>query len=120
MTTMGLFLSPPDSTQNADVDFIEADLSLMAESRRLAEQIHGRWPTLHYLVHSAGILRGRRELTAEGIESNFATNYLSRFALTGRLLPLLSAAGRVGEAARIVVVSGAARPRRPLLPYART
>jgi NAD(P)-dependent dehydrogenase (short-subunit alcohol dehydrogenase family) len=98
-----------DSTQNADVDFLEADLSLMAESRRLAKQIHSRWPTLHYLVHSAGILRGRRELTTEGIESNFATNYLSRFELTGHLLPLLSAAGHLGEAARIVVVSGAAR-----------
>jgi NAD(P)-dependent dehydrogenase (short-subunit alcohol dehydrogenase family) len=98
-----------DSTRNVDVNFLKADLSLMTESRRLAEQIQSRWPILHYLVHSAGILRGRRELTAEGIESNFATNYLSRFALTAHLLPILLAAGHAGEAARIVLVSGAAR-----------
>jgi len=97
------------STQNRNVDFLEADLSLMREVRRLANYVIGRWPVLHRLVHVAGIVRGRRVLTAEGIESNFAVNYLSRFALTGYLLPLLEAAGRRDRAARIVVVSGAAQ-----------
>ena len=64
---------------------------------------------MHYLVHSAGVVRGRRELTAEGVESNFAINYLSRFVLTGCLLPLLEAASQPGKAARIVLVSGAAQ-----------
>jgi len=41
---------------------------------------------LHYLVHSAGVVRGWHELTREGIESNLAINYVSRFALTLRLL----------------------------------
>ena len=98
------------STQNRNVDFLEADLSLIREVRRLANCVIGRWPVLHRLVHVAGIVRGRRVLTAEGIESNFAVNYLSRFALTGYLLPLLEATGRTDKAAaRIVVVSGAAR-----------
>jgi NAD(P)-dependent dehydrogenase (short-subunit alcohol dehydrogenase family) len=56
-------------------------------------------------VHSAGIVRGRRVVTAEGFESNFATNYLSRFALTVRVLSALQAAGRLGKSARIVVVA---------------
>jgi NAD(P)-dependent dehydrogenase (short-subunit alcohol dehydrogenase family) len=60
-------------------------------------------------VHSAGIVRGRRELTVEGVESNFAVNYLSRFVLTTRLLPLLEATGRPGKATRIVIVGGAAQ-----------
>src|SRR6266581_1071330 len=77
----------------------------MREANRLADEIASRWAGLHYLVHSAGVVRGRRELTAEGVESNFAINYLSRFVLTGRLLPLLEAASRLGEAARIVLVS---------------
>jgi NAD(P)-dependent dehydrogenase (short-subunit alcohol dehydrogenase family) len=54
-------------------------------------------------------VRGRRDLTAEGIESNFAVNYISRFALTNRLIPLLDAAGRPGEAARVVIIGGAAQ-----------
>jgi NAD(P)-dependent dehydrogenase (short-subunit alcohol dehydrogenase family) len=95
-----------DSTGNPAVEFMPADLSLVREANRLADEVAGRSPELHYLVHSAGIVRGRRVLTSEGVESNFAVNYLSRFALTGRLLPLLSAAGRPGEAARVVIIAG--------------
>ena len=98
-----------ETTGNTDIQFLQADLSLVREANRLAGEIASRWPVLHYLVHSAGIVRGHRELTAEGVESNFATNYLSRFALTGRLLPLLEVAGHPGKTARIVIVSGAAQ-----------
>ncbi|HTL59918.1 MAG TPA: hypothetical protein VL361_29875, partial [Candidatus Limnocylindrales bacterium] len=45
----------------------------------------------------------------EGIESTFALNYLSRFALTQRLLPLLESAGRSNQSARVVLLSGAAQ-----------
>src|SRR3979409_2410068 len=72
-------------------------------------QVGGRWPSLNYLVHDAGVVLGRRELTAEGIEANFAINYLSRFVLTRQLLPLLAAGSREDHAARIVIVSGAAQ-----------
>ncbi len=97
------------TTGNPNVEFLPADLSLTRETRRLADEVTSRWPRLNYLVHSAGIVRGRRELTDEGNESNFAVNYLSRFVLTQRLLPLLKASGRPGGAARIVIVSGAAQ-----------
>lgn len=93
------------SSDNRDVEFIQADLSLVREARRLGDKVANRWPAMHYLVHSAGIVRGRRVVTAEGFESNFATNYLSRFALTDRLLSALQAAGRPGKSARIVVVA---------------
>src|SRR5882724_6271956 len=90
------------------VEYLEADLSLAREADRLAGEIARRFPSLHRLVHSAGVVRGRREITEEGIESNFAVNYLARFVLTERLLPPL-AAGRPGKAARVVIVGGAAR-----------
>src|SRR5260370_17910275 len=92
-----------ETTGNADVQFLQADLSLVREANRLADEIAARWPALHYLVHSAGIVRGRRVLTEEGIESNFAVNYVSRFALTNRLLPLLEPAGRPPEAATLAI-----------------
>jgi NAD(P)-dependent dehydrogenase (short-subunit alcohol dehydrogenase family) len=93
------------SSHNKDVEFVQADLSLVREARRLGDEVASRWPALHYLVHSAGIVRGRRVVTAEGIESNFATNYLSRFELTVRLLSALRAAGRPGRSARIVMIA---------------
>src|SRR5262245_31559188 len=89
------------------VYFLQADLSLMRETDRLADEVIARLSKLKTLVLCAGVLRGRRIETPEGVESNFAINYLSRFALTGRLLPLLQAAGAPGAAARIVVIGGA-------------
>jgi NAD(P)-dependent dehydrogenase (short-subunit alcohol dehydrogenase family) len=97
------------TTGNPNVECIPADLSLMREAKRLGHEVASRWTGLNYLVHSAGVVRNRRELTDEGIESNFAINYLSRFVLTQELLPLMKAAGQQGDAARIVLISGAAR-----------
>ena len=98
-----------NSEGEADVQFLRADLSLVREANRLADEVSGRWPGLHRLVHCAGVVQGRRELTSEGVESNFAINYLSRFVLSERLLPLLEKAGEPGPAARIVIVGGAAQ-----------
>jgi NAD(P)-dependent dehydrogenase (short-subunit alcohol dehydrogenase family) len=94
---------------NAEVLYMRADLSLMCETNRLGQELTNRYSELHYLVLGAGTVRGRRQLTAEGIESTFALNYLSRFALTQRLLPLLEAAGSPGQRARVVLLSGAAQ-----------
>jgi len=97
------------TTGNSGVRFIPADLSSLAETERLARDVILHFPRIHYLVHSAGIVRGRRELTKDGVESNFAVNFLSRFALTQRLLPALKVAGQPGHTARVVMISGAAR-----------
>jgi NAD(P)-dependent dehydrogenase (short-subunit alcohol dehydrogenase family) len=96
------------ATSNANVKFLPADLSLMSEVNRFADQFSTEVPKLNYLILNAGIVQGQHRLTAEGIESNFATNYLSRFVLTQRMLPLLRGAGAPGAAARIVSISGAA------------
>jgi retinol dehydrogenase-12 len=97
------------AARNPNVEFLRADLSLMSEAKRVVDEVTSRWTELHYLVHSAGVVRNRRELTKEGIESNFAINYLSRFVLTQELLPLMKATGQPTDAARIVIISGAAR-----------
>jgi NAD(P)-dependent dehydrogenase (short-subunit alcohol dehydrogenase family) len=96
-------------TGNPNVHFLQADVSLARHVERLSEEVGNRWPKLHFLVHSAGIVRGWRELNADGVESNFATNYLSRFLVSCRLLPLMQAAGEEGNSARIVIISGAAQ-----------
>ncbi|MGE5275619.1 MAG: SDR family NAD(P)-dependent oxidoreductase [Acidobacteriota bacterium] len=98
-----------ESAGNRNVEFLAADLGLVREVDRLAGEILRRFPRLDDLVHSAGVVLGRRELTPEGVEVNFAVNYLARFALTMRLLPMLEASGASGRAAKILLVSGAAR-----------
>ena len=98
-----------DSTGNMNVEFMPADLGLTSEVNSLADKIAAGCPALHYLVHSAGVVLGHRELNRDGIESNFAINYLARFTLTQRLLPLLETTGAPGRASRIVLISGAAQ-----------
>lgn len=97
------------TTGNPNVEFFPADLTLMREANRLGNDVASRWTGLNYLVHSAGVVRGRHELTDEGIECNFAVNYVTRFALTQRLVPLMKTASHPGNAARIVIISGAAQ-----------
>ena len=75
----------------------------------MAAEVSKRWPRLHYLVLCAGIVRGQHTLTSEGIETNFAINYLSRFVLIERLLANRAVQGLEDQAARILVVSGAAQ-----------
>jgi len=54
-------------------------------------------------------VRGRRILTEEGVESNFAVGNLSRYVLTTRLLGLLSSSTRPSSQSRIVVIGGVAQ-----------
>ena len=87
-------------------DVLRADVSLMAEVRRLAEEVKSRYSRLDLLIHSADVLRLKREKTAEGLEVAFATNYLSRFLLNHLLLDLLKA----GAPARVLHVAAAGFP----------
>jgi len=96
------------TTGNPHARFLHADVSLASDADRLVKTIIRDYPSLSYLVHSAGIVRGRRVLTSEGVESNFATNYLGRFVLSVGLLPLLETSGSPDHRSRILIISGAA------------
>ena len=82
---------------------LAADLSLMGDTARLSDQVLQRAGSLDSLVLCAGVFAGRPEWTSEGLERTFALNYLSRFLLATRLLPLLTAA----PAGRVVFVANA-------------
>jgi NAD(P)-dependent dehydrogenase (short-subunit alcohol dehydrogenase family) len=77
---------------NGNVDYILADLSEMKQVRAAAEEFKRRHAKLDVLVNNAGVWLPKRELTSEGNEKTFATNYLSHFLLTNRLLDRLKAA----------------------------
>jgi NAD(P)-dependent dehydrogenase (short-subunit alcohol dehydrogenase family) len=89
----------------ASVSYENLDLSLVANVARFAEGFSGRHRRLDILVNNAGVMAPpERETTGEGFELQFATNYLSHFALTAELLPLLMAA----PAARVVPLASVA------------
>jgi NAD(P)-dependent dehydrogenase (short-subunit alcohol dehydrogenase family) len=92
-----------DASGNEAVEYLWADLSRMAEVRRLAETVGRKYDRLDTLVHTAGVVPYERELTDEGIERSFAINYLSRFLLTNLLLDRL----RESAPARVVNVAAA-------------
>lgn len=63
-----------------------ADLSLMAETRALAERILLDPSPIHVLINNAGTLFTSRGVTDEGIEQTLATNLLSHYLLTELLM----------------------------------
>jgi len=78
-----------------------ADLASQAAIRNLAKEVEARCERLDVLMHNAGAIFARRELTADGIEKTFALNHLAPFLLTQLLLELVRAA----PAGRIVTVA---------------
>ena len=78
----------------AKVSYENLDLSALGNVKAFAEAFAAKHGTLDILVNNAGVMAPpSRETTRDGFELQFETNYLSHFALTARLLPLLSAAG---------------------------
>ncbi|MEW2179677.1 SDR family NAD(P)-dependent oxidoreductase [Streptomyces sp. NPDC005406] len=72
--------------------FVTADLSLLAETSRAAEEIGAAFPVIDALVFCARHYRSRRTETTEGYEENFALFYLSRHLLGQALAEPLSRA----------------------------
>jgi retinol dehydrogenase-12 len=69
-----------------------ADLSRLAETRRVAEEIAAAEPRVDVLINNAGAIFSRRSVTSEGLERTFALNHMSYFVLTGVLRNSLVAA----------------------------
>src|SRR5262245_46150033 len=56
-----------------------ADLSSMAETKRVAAEIAAAERRVDVLVNNAGALFNTRQVTAEGLERTFALNHMSYF-----------------------------------------
>jgi len=93
-----------DQSGNPAVEGMVADLSSMAEVRRLADEFIQKHPRLDVLLNNAGGIFANRQVTVDGYELTFAFNHLSYFLLTNMLLETLKASAP----ARIVNVSSGA------------
>lgn len=87
----------------ARTDIFVADMSSLAEVRRLASEALELYPRLDVLVNNVGGTWATRHTTADGFERTFAVNHLAPFLLTSLLLDLL----KRSSPARIVTVASA-------------
>ena len=69
-----------------------AELSRVAEMKRVAAKIAAAEPRIDVLINNAGALFGSRQVTEDGLELTFATNHVAYFVLTHGLRPSLAAA----------------------------
>ncbi|MFL1600197.1 oxidoreductase [Gordonia amicalis] len=84
----------------AELEIVDLDLASLDSVRAAAEEIGRRHPRIDVLVNNAGVMRAQRDLTPDGFEMDFGTNFLGHYALTGLLMDRLLAT----DAARIVTV----------------
>jgi NAD(P)-dependent dehydrogenase (short-subunit alcohol dehydrogenase family) len=81
-----------------------ADLSLMAEARRVGLAIAAQEPRVDVLINNAGAMFADRRATAEGLELTFALNHMAYFMMTAALRDKLAASAP----ARVVSTSSSA------------
>ena len=84
----------------------ELDLASLKSVQALGDTLNSEGRPIHLLINNAGLMTpATRHTTADGLELQFGTNHIGHFALTGRLLPLLSS----GAARVTTMTSSAAR-----------
>jgi NAD(P)-dependent dehydrogenase (short-subunit alcohol dehydrogenase family) len=89
---------------DADLTIRYADMSEMAEVRRLAADLLASVGRIDVLINNAGAIFDRHALTGDGLERTFALNHMGYFLLTNLLLERLKQA----PAGRIVSVASEA------------
>ena len=91
--------------QDADLEFSLLNLASLSSVEKFSERLLASNKKIDLLVNNAAVMAiPKRILTDDGFEMQFATNHLGHFAITARLMPLLTAA----ENARVVTVSSIA------------
>ncbi|MGB8365995.1 MAG: SDR family oxidoreductase [Rhizomicrobium sp.] len=72
-----------------------ADLSRLAEIKRVGAEIAAAEPHIDVLINNAGAIFMTRQITEDGLEKTFAVNHMSYFVLTNLLRPCLHSGGRI-------------------------
>lgn len=93
----------------ARVSIRDLDLSSLQSVADLADVLLAEGRPIHLLINNAGVMRPpARHTTVDGFELQWGTNHLGHFALTARLMPLLTAGNaRITTQSSIAARSGA-------------
>jgi hypothetical protein len=83
-----------DALTDGSAEFIKADLSLVADTRRVVDHLTAHYERVDALVLAASFIRQRRHVTGEGREASWILFFVSKYLLTNGLVDLLRAADR--------------------------
>ena len=72
-----------------EIHLVQADLSLVADARKAADEIRALAPQLDVLVNNAGALFQERQTTKEGNEQSLAINLLAPYVLVESLADII-------------------------------
>ena len=92
------------SSPNAKVEVEILDLADLSDVEMFATRIKNSHERVDILINNAGVMIPPKSTTKDGFELQIGTNHFGHFALTSRLMPLLS----VAEKPRIVTLSSIA------------
>jgi NAD(P)-dependent dehydrogenase (short-subunit alcohol dehydrogenase family) len=81
LTLAGLRKAGPGLAHSAHI----ADLSILAEMKRVGREIAAAEPRIDVLINNAGNVFPTRRVTADRLERTFATNHMAYFVLTHEL-----------------------------------
>ena len=76
-------------TKNNDIQVYRCDLSLQKDIREFVDNFKKQNDSLDILINNAGIIPKERIITSEGIETQFAVNYIAPYLLSRLLLDML-------------------------------
>jgi NAD(P)-dependent dehydrogenase (short-subunit alcohol dehydrogenase family) len=83
-----------------EVEMFRADLSDLAETAKLADELARRNERIDVVVDNAGVATPRARRTAQGLDAMFATNFAAKFVLLTRLLGSGTIANRTYSSGR--------------------
>ncbi len=92
------------SSPGATIDIYIADMAVIADVKKVADEILNNYERINLLVNNAGAHLMKREKSVDGYEMNFAVNYLGGFLLTNLLIDRI----KLSAPARIVNVASEA------------
>jgi NAD(P)-dependent dehydrogenase (short-subunit alcohol dehydrogenase family) len=84
-----------------------ADLTRLAEMKRVAAQVASKEPRIDVLINNAGAIFAARQVTPDGLERTFALNHMAYFVVTQALRERLVASAP----ARIISTASGAHER---------
>lgn len=93
------------ATHNKNLYLLQADLSSLKSIKKVCDEILSEFNSIDVLINNAGISLQKRELSLDGIEKVFATNYLGHFNLTNLLLEKI----KLSSPSRIINITSQAQ-----------
>ena len=83
------------SSVGGNAEVYQADLSSIAETNRLAQEVTAKHKKIDVLINNAGVLKAPDTQVENGLDVRFVVNTLAPYQLTKKLLPQMPADGRI-------------------------